>query len=218
MTRWTKIAVCAGVGVSVVAVAAGMAHAAGPDGWIGRRVRLARLMRELQVSPSQARDLRAAAVHLRVERKALDLEELPAAQQKERLFQLRREFFARAEEVLNDEQKSKLRQKWATSREARTEKLRQKATEIADKLQLTPEQRQQARQVIDDTRTHVAASMAETQVDEPTRLARAAGELEETRGRLYRLLTPAQKEKAKGLIERGINAHLPQNPLDASEQ
>lgn len=205
MKNWKKIAVAGGLAVAV----AGIALAAGPDGPIGRRARLMRLMRELGISREQARDLKAAGVHLMVERRALDMEELPGAERKQRLFQLRREFFAGAEKVLTPEQKEKLKAKWEEARSARQHRLEQKAAEIGEKLHFTPEQKGQVSRLVQETRVRVEQVKEDPKLDDPARLATIVGTLEESKGRFYRLMTPEQREQAKGMLEAGIKARLP---------
>jgi Spy/CpxP family protein refolding chaperone len=213
MRSWGKIAAYTGLGMVLGAAGLGFANAAGPEGGLGRGMRLARMMRQLGIQPAQAKELRSAAIRFMVERRALDMEDLSPAERKERMFRLRRGFLARAEKTLTPEQKTKLKARFEEMRSARLQRFEHKVSQVAAKLELTTEQREQARTLIQETREQVEALKADPKLDDPTRLATAIGVLEETRTDLYRLLTPEQQEKAKDLLEKVIQERIPAGPL-----
>ncbi|MBI3911770.1 MAG: hypothetical protein HY320_12675 [Armatimonadetes bacterium] len=209
MQTWKKIGVFGGLAAALVVAGAGVSRAAGPEGPWGRRIRLIQALRALGVTPDQGRALKAAAVHLAVERRALNLEDLSAPERKERLFQLRRDFFARVDATLTADQKAKLKAWFEQGRAARAEQLRQRAAAFATQLQLTAEQRERAKDIIQQAKARIDQVAGDAAVDTPTRLATAIGVLEEIPGQIYRTLTPEQKEKAKGLLEAAIRSRLP---------
>jgi hypothetical protein len=206
MLLWKNLALCAGLGTAVVGAGAGVAQR-GPG--FGARARLMRLARELQITPDQGKQLRAAGGHLLVERRALDMEELTPAERKSRLFELRREFFATAQRTLTTDQRAKLKAKWEAGRAQRLEQLRSKVAQAADRLQLSPEQRALAKQVFIDAKAQAEQLKADRKLDDATRLAKLVGLLEDSRDRLYRLLTPDQKQKAKRMLEEKLQQRGP---------
>jgi hypothetical protein len=194
MFFWQKAAAFAAAGAVLtgVGVAQRTAHPRGE--------RLRALMRELKVTPVQGRALRSAAIQAGVERRSLDLEELSASERRQRLFQLRRDFFRAADRVLSAEQKQQLKAKWTAGQSERREAFARRAKMAADKLGLSEEQRSQAREILRDTATQALQLKDDHSQDDPTRLAKLAGFLEDGRAKLFRVLTPQQKAHAKELL------------------
>lgn len=191
----------AGVGFAAVPQGSGnlrgMLGAARP---FGMRGRLRLWLRDLALTPEQTAAAKAAFLRLQVEQRALGLEELPPEEYRQRLFALRRDFFARLQEILSAEQQEKLERRIAASRPRWEEALRRRASDLAAKLELTPEQRERARETLAAARERAEQLRTDPALDDPTRFATLLGLMEQTQRDLYRLLTPEQRRRAVDLL------------------
>ncbi|MCC6424738.1 MAG: hypothetical protein IT447_14785 [Phycisphaerales bacterium] len=125
----------------------------------------------------------------------------------------------KVEAVLTDQQKEALkkkRQEWAENRKGRGERGdRQGPSPMAierlqkalDQLNLTDDQKQQVKTVLDETRTKLKALHEESGGDREAMHEKGRKIIEEARDRINSILTPEQREKLKEMREKRRSHH-----------